>query len=180
MIVNGDFETGDLTGWTDDSTGWGTYTATATVGAGYKHSGTYGLRLYGSALADSNSGLYTRIHQHNISTDFDTFSMWYKVNTAEQGSASYFEFFVWFTLTSGKVAYPVDIYTSGIVEGDWVHVQLKKADIPTTGGSWDTTTTFSMYVNVDNGDQEETDILEVFVDDIIIGKELLINGGFEI
>jgi hypothetical protein len=60
---NGDFETGDLTGWTDNSSGAGS----ASVTTGAKYSGTYGCSL----LMSSNSE-GTMDGQASISQDFDT------------------------------------------------------------------------------------------------------------
>ena len=61
-LTNGDFEDGDLTGWTDETSGSGTYTATTTVTIGAKRSGTYGARLYVSSASGGSGFEIGRAH----------------------------------------------------------------------------------------------------------------------
>lgn len=62
-LVNGDFETGDLTGWTNDTTGSGTHSGTQTVTLGAAYSDNFGARLTASAVSEgaAYSNIYTTL-----------------------------------------------------------------------------------------------------------------------
>lgn len=70
-FTNGDFETGDLTGWTKDE-----YNAVVAVSAGAKRTGTYGCSI---AVTTEDSGDGTGSISQSISTTFDTIRFDYKV-----------------------------------------------------------------------------------------------------
>lgn len=69
-FTNGDFETGDLTGWTDESSGDGTHAESVTVTTGAKISGTYGARFQASA---DNGGGSVSIAQIKTYFTYDNF-----------------------------------------------------------------------------------------------------------
>jgi len=70
-VTNGDFETGDLTGW--GVYNQGAFDSDVSVGSSYAHSGNYGCRLYGE-------GGDVDINQSVNFTNVDTLSFYYKIN----------------------------------------------------------------------------------------------------
>ena len=74
-VTNGDFETGDFTGWTVEGGGdeW-----SATVGTSYAYSGSYGCKLHAKAPAGAPF-TYAQIKQDVDLTDVDELEFYYKI-----------------------------------------------------------------------------------------------------
>lgn len=78
QVINGDFETGNLTGWQTVSTGTGSFT----VASAYKYSGSYGLRIYSSPICNHYikqtidmtdvSTIYLRFYRYDITSPSKT------------------------------------------------------------------------------------------------------------
>jgi len=109
-FVNGDFETGDLTGWSSGGTG------TATVGTDYAHSGTYGCQL---ASFQGNNEAW--ISQSIDMTDADTLTFWYYGVSFGAGNFAVY--------IDGSSVWSTSSTTSG-----WVQVSL---DVSSYTGSHD-------------------------------------------
>jgi hypothetical protein len=137
FFTNGDFETGDLTGWTDTSWGTGTHTETVEVTTGSKRSGTYGLRTVSSA---TGSGSKSRAEiKQTISGGFQTLSFWYKVNSRVAGTVNYIVIAV---ENQNKVNIVV---MNAPPQGDWTEYTINKADIDLLGDTWVDSPIFYFY-----------------------------------
>lgn len=165
MVTNGDFETGDLTDWTDDTTGSGTYEATATVTEGAKHAGTYGCRLYASITAAGS--LARPAISQTISSDFTSLDFWYKCNSIS-GTSFYQNLEVFMTIADEMEINPVYVNFRTDPNTEWTHVSLTKAQLEEEnfyeGYAWDTTTTITIRARVYSG---TTSALELFIDDVM-------------
>jgi hypothetical protein len=164
VITNGDFETGDLTGWTDLGSGSGAYTETSTVTTGSKHGGTYGCRLYGNAIDGGRAWAWIK---QVIPGNFAAISFWYKINQIDSNNV-YSEFLVWIDF-AGDTQYVevLDRYTGSNppAVGDWVQVNINREDLYTSGNDWTETVTLNVYTKVD-APVSGTSVIEVFIDDI--------------
>ena len=123
-LVNGDFETGDLTGWTVDNEAWSDpadkTTVTTEAAAAAAHAGTYGGRpdvawiaadqFYGEAIIKQT---IVGIGVHNG----DVYDFWVKVPTYTADSA-YVELRV-FLWDGAEVS--IDLWTGAAIQ-DWQHV----------------------------------------------------------
>jgi hypothetical protein len=180
-ISNGTFESGDLTGWTSDHSGTGTYTATGTVTAGAKRSGTYGARLY---AATQESGQATAsIYQDIDPLGFTDLDFWYKVNAVDSmtGSTS---IIVSLTAYNGETPQEYNwLYEEDLPAGDWVHFVIPKiwmsADMELNGLGWGATTRLRITVTCTCSDGTPKGI-EVFFDDFADIIRTLRGGDFEV
>jgi len=123
-LVNGDFETGDLTGWTEDNEEWSDpadkVTVTTEASAAAKHAGTYGGRLDVTWIAADEFYGEAIIKQTIASigvNDGDIYDFWVKVPTYTADSA-YVELRVY--LWDGAEV-SIDLWTGAAIQ-DWQHV----------------------------------------------------------
>jgi hypothetical protein len=123
-LANGDFETGDLTGWTTDNEAWSDpadkTTVTTEAAAAAAHAGTYGGRLDVTWIAADQFYGETIIKQTLAGigvNDGDIYDFWVKVPTYTADSA-YVELraYLW---DGAEVA--IDLWTGAAIQ-DWQHV----------------------------------------------------------
>jgi hypothetical protein len=81
-FTNGDFETGDDTGWTATSTGSsGDYEASTSVQAGAKRTGTYGMAIQLETYDDASTAIINYEQTITLS-QFSTIDIWFNVAAA--------------------------------------------------------------------------------------------------
>ena len=123
-LANGDFETGDLTGWTTDNEAWSDpadkVTVTTEASAAAKHAGTYGGRLDVTWIAADEFYGEAIIKQTIASigvNDGDIYDFWVKVPTyTDDGAYVELRVYLW---DGAEVA--IDLWGGNTVT-DWVHV----------------------------------------------------------
>ncbi len=165
-ISNGDFETGSFTDWNYQATGSGAYTATATVTAGAKRSGTYGARLYVSTY---DSGVANIDVYAYISLAFESLEFWRKVNAADTEYTGGNSLTVTVTYLVDAVTTELEIlYNSDITAGDWVYFSISKAEMEAmfdVGGVWDEDTKLRFFLTLTNAESPPKSA-ELFIDDV--------------
>jgi hypothetical protein len=112
-VVNGGFETGDLTGWTHTQTGAGIFTCDV-IAAG-SHSGTYNLHIY----ARSNPIPPGTIATNTISQDIDfddvgVLSFWYTFIGDPNPALAIFKVYIGASL----------VFTRDTMQGAWTQVGI--------------------------------------------------------
>lgn len=146
-FTNGTFETGDLTGWTNESTGEGTHSESVTVTAGAAITGTYGARFQASA-SDGGGSQAQAIISQEISTDFTAISFDYNpVSVVSQAGR---QVFIMVTVSEQGSENPVMVYYN-IIDGESsgvVHVNLPKANMNVFDWGATTTVKIGVYVMV--------------------------------
>lgn len=144
-LSNGGFESGDLTGWTDEgSTEGDSCTQSTTVTTGSKRSGTYGC-VQSIVAADGDDNPIAMISR-TILADFFSFSLWYKVDHALKSDG---EFGISFSLLDSEdVLYDYAFHYTGLTEGDWQNIIILKDDFELDGGSWEATTKIKIWTKV--------------------------------
>jgi|GEM_PF-694508 len=171
LVVNGDFETGDYTGWTKNG-------MTPTVSAEAAHNGGYGVHLYGT-------NAWASFNQYIDLEPATTYhiSFWYKSASdaamsvgveikTKNDSGSYSNKTVF--LTSGGQSLSASKSTT-----TWTQVQ----SVFTTKDSGDMSHLLTFYRG--NGTTDTTTPSSVYLDDIVLTKlgsgssNMLQNGGFE-
>ncbi len=171
LVVNGDFETGDYTGWTKNG-------MTPTVSAEAAHNGGYGVHLYGT-------NAWASFNQYIDLEPATTYhiSFWYKSASdaamsvgvelkTKNDSGSYSNKTVF--LTSGGQSLSASKSTT-----TWTQVQ----SVFTTKDSGDMSHLLTFYRG--NGTADATTPSSVYLDDIVLTKlgsgssNMLQNGGFE-
>jgi len=171
LIANGDFESGNYTGWTKNG-------MTPTVSADAAHSGDYGVHLYGTnAWASFNqyitlepSTTYHISFWYKSGTDA-TISTGFEVKT-KNDSGSYSDKTTF--LTTGGQSLSASKSTT-----TWTQVQ----SVFTTKDSGDMSHLFTFYRG--NGTSDAANPASVYLDDIVLTKleggssNMLLNGGFE-
>ena len=142
-ITNGDFETGDLTGWTvGDSTSGDSCSAETTVDPDAAYSGTYGCYQSTSA-ADSADNPHCLISQ-SFSSDFDSISFWYKIGHTDVVEGTYVK--VTLSVLDGDenpYDYPL-VNIANVEEGNWIQISKTKAALIGEGYHFDTNTTLKV------------------------------------
>jgi PKD repeat protein len=143
-IVNGGFETGDFTGWEDIGPGY-------SVSADAARTGSYGCKL-----VKVTSDPY--IYQYNISSIFDTISIWIKRVTA--GTCTFY-----LEIETSTTEYDWEGYDISDTDG-WVHLTWTKAEINTLFGwtdeSWGDSFALEPNVSGANG--------TIYIDDIVVSS----------
>lgn len=140
-FTNGDFETGDLTGWTkyEDS-------GTATVTTGSKQSGTYGCNV---TITTEDTGEGEVSIRQTISSSFTAITIPFKVAAYSVPVPPVLRCMIAISvLDSGDVQkYIWPLGTSGYVTitstSDWANIVITKSEVEAkfaAGDHWDTTT----------------------------------------
>jgi hypothetical protein len=122
-FTNGDFETGDFTGWT--STGWGG--GVVSVTAGSKKTGTYGCNIT-VTTTDNEEGVGS-ISQ-SIATTFDAISLCYKVAAYDDPPTPSIKILVTMMVHDGSDV-EQEIYVKIVnisATSDWVTLSITKAE----------------------------------------------------
>jgi hypothetical protein len=178
-VVNGDFETGDMTGWTDYSGVYpeGSGTVTTEASAAAKHAGDFGGRFevtWDSVATFMNQADRYQLVSENGLHVGDVFDFWVKIPTWVLDGADVDVRVI--VSDYGEIAFTV---WTGAGAQDWqhVHVALTEEDaFPPEGNVW-------LDVLVYAGGTDSTGEIEVWVDDITLTQSLdlmdLAKGGFE-
>lgn len=140
-FTNGDFETGDLTGWTK-SESYGTVTVTT----GSKQSGTYGCNFTITTDDDGEGELYI---EQDISTSFTAITIPFKVAAYDAPPGMALRYTVSFSVLDSeevpKTIYPfAGTWVTISSAADWANIDITKSTIEgyfSAGDHWDTTTT---------------------------------------
>jgi hypothetical protein len=190
-LMNGDFESGDLSYWAATAYS-GDIVEAATVAA---HSGTYGCRLYNEDVDETGSTCELR---QTITTNFTSLGFWYKIETAQaQNGYDWLQFYV--QMTGGYVDNPeygerwIDVYSiQNPTVGEWTHIQVVKDTlIDPEYYCWYQVTNLVIAAYACECNPEATPaILEVFIDDVEVGDwpvlpltymvvHTVLNGDFE-
>jgi hypothetical protein len=121
-FTNGDFETGDLTGWTK-----GEYNAVVAVSADAKRTGTYGCSI---TVTTTDAGDGSGTVSQSISTDFGTLRFDYKIAALADPPATA----VWLGVSvsahdESHNVQDVEVYAAQISSaGDWTTLSITKAE----------------------------------------------------
>jgi hypothetical protein len=139
VFTNGDFETGDLTGWTENGTNSGSSSQASTVDAAAKRSGTYGLKL--DVNADTGGDATASRKSTTFSSDFISVDLWYKCATIGDGPEGKIEVKI-LVLDNLSENYEHSIaYIEDLTAGDWIQLTINKGDITLPEGfSWPAST----------------------------------------
>jgi hypothetical protein len=127
-IVNGGFETGDLTGWSYQTSGDGS--ASVTVESGAAAEGTHYARLYASAYGMSSAS--ATLTQEFDALAGDRLSFSYLDNT--QGNM-----FVGAEVSPGDIHFSIGPYNPNNIHGEWTEAVVQSApygyyyEFPTSG-----------------------------------------------
>lgn len=182
-LTNGDFEEGDLTGWTPETYGLGAYTATATVTAGAKRSGTYGARLYVSSQSSGYgfSGITTNLD----STGWDYLVLYLKANNLVRNYSGYSELSLMVTMLVESTPTSVTLKTIQIPDFvAWRPMIILLSELEQlridNSGTWDSSTIPLRIGIFNNCDDATPQPIEIFVDDVSVEDiPAFSNGGFE-
>jgi hypothetical protein len=182
-LTNGDFEDGDFTGWTTDtSQGSGTHTNSATVTTGAKHSGTYGARLYITAENSGWGGASITTPLDDTGWDFLLFYL--KINSLTRNYSGYSEIYLKCQMTISST--PTWITVRMIPDSEcnawrshivlWAELEKLRTD---NSGTWaDDEIPFKIEVYHCSA-QVPASSCEVFLDDFAICALGFANGDFE-
>jgi hypothetical protein len=154
-FTNGDFETGDLTGWADEGVVYGSNcTQSSVINTASKKTGTYGC-VQAATANDGSTSAYAIISQ-NLPSDFATVSFWYKVPHLSVGTAmpriGSAEVMVWINVLdeyeNPSDYYLLDVYNydNSLIEGDWIEVTFDRATLEGLGVHFDTTITLHVGI----------------------------------
>jgi len=182
-VANGDFETGDLTDWTNETTGSGTHSGTQTVTTGAKRSGTYGARL--TASAQSEGYTFSSIMTVLPDSGWDYLRFFAKANSLVRNFAGYSELRLFAQMTVSATPTWVAIKTVGLSDiTAWrpTLVLLDEFNAIRTynSGTWiDNEIPFKISLYHYNEDSSTHDC-DVYIDDVSIETiGAFSNGDFE-
>jgi hypothetical protein len=140
-LTNGDFETGNLTGWVSGSSGDGTIVTE--VSTTEKRTGTYALRMAVSGYSSAPSQTY--VYQ-DFSSSFTNIRIYYKVTMWYSGVLRV-GFQVYDSEDSPYYIYVLDITPTEAV--DWTALILTKAGVNLPEGHyWGETTSVILRVSI--------------------------------
>jgi hypothetical protein len=147
-ITNGDFETGDLTGWSTEHGGV-TDPGDPTVDTESKQSGTYGCNLHFSDQADPSYTSYQGIYQDNIPTSFNTITIPYNIVSAD---TTYGHLRIYMRVhNASHVDVWLEVATPTFTVGGWTSITINKAGVSLGSNHWDEDGTTALKVRVSRG-----------------------------
>jgi len=171
-ITNGGFETGDLTGWTNEDSG-----GSSTVTTGAKRNGTYGLRQYGSVTSPAQA--YPLVTRTDIPVNFTSITFYYKVNELTGATPNcYLDVY----LISDEDFWAEVFEVHNPAAGDFIRVTKTRQEIMTDNGMSESdwgTTPLKLQLATTVSTTGGTAVFEVFIDDVSYTTGF-VNGDFEI